>query len=239
MRSSHKKRGGQRVRRPRSQRRWSSWTVTSHIALALGIGCAVSQWGVAATLLVTCMFAASGAAIANEAWAPERRGFRALLACGMAGGFATMAVIGAVAVLGVAGCLVLVPFLGTQPVVMAAVKSFWCDRIGGADKSAFGSHDAASGDRLEPLMATREPEAVELLDDAALCRTWRRSFVQMGADCSAEVRLTVVDHRRRCLDELERRSPDGFAAWLASGARAAGDPLPFLQDPRCRRQPGR
>ena len=231
-------RRGQRVRAPRSQPRGSLWTVTSHLALALGIGCAVSRWGVAATLLVTCMFAASVAVIANEAWGPERRDIRALLAFGMSGGFATMAVIGAVVVLGVAGCVVLVPFLGSQPVVRAAVKSFWRDRWGGADSSAIGV-DATSSDRREPLMVAREAEAVELLDDAALCHTWRRSFVLMGSDCSAEVRLSVVDHRRRCLDELERRSPDGFAAWLASGARAAGDPLPFLQDPRCRRRPGR
>ena len=30
------------------------------------------------------------------------------------------------------------------------------------------------------------------------------------------------------LDELERRNASGFAAWLASGPQAAGDPLPYL-----------
>ncbi|MEU4196842.1 hypothetical protein AB0E69_33415 [Kribbella sp. NPDC026611] len=30
--------------------------------------------------------------------------------------------------------------------------------------------------------------------------------------------------RQRCLDELERRDPEGLNAWLGSTASAAGDP---------------
>lgn len=34
--------------------------------------------------------------------------------------------------------------------------------------------------------------------------------------------------RQRCLDELERRDPDGLHAWLGSNASAGGDPSRFL-----------
>jgi hypothetical protein len=30
------------------------------------------------------------------------------------------------------------------------------------------------------------------------------------------------------LDELARRNPSGFGAWLASGPQIAGDPMPYL-----------
>jgi hypothetical protein len=119
----------------------------------------------------------------------------------------------------------------------------WSDRVRPVDQVARarsitdGTGPMDSSHRERGWQGMQRP--MSLLDDEALCRTWRHSFVDMGSDCSVEVKLGIVDHRRRCLDELERRSPDGFAAWLASGARAAGDPLPFLQDPRCRRNPGR
>lgn len=37
--------------------------------------------------------------------------------------------------------------------------------------------------------------------------------------------------RQRCLDELERRDPDGLHACLSSPASAAGDPRRFLDGP--------
>lgn len=66
------------------------------------------------------------------------------------------------------------------------------------------------------------------LDDEELCLAWRRSFVQLQQATSASVRMLRVQQRQLILDELERRNPDGLAAWLASGCRAAGNPLPFL-----------
>jgi hypothetical protein len=40
--------------------------------------------------------------------------------------------------------------------------------------------------------------------------------------------LQIVDERRAYLDEIERRTAHGMAAWLASGPRAAGDPSRFV-----------
>ena len=62
------------------------------------------------------------------------------------------------------------------------------------------------------------------------------SCVRPGAPATASLEATasrrkfmrIVEERGGYLDELERRNPAAFAAWLASGATAAGNPLPYL-----------
>jgi hypothetical protein len=68
------------------------------------------------------------------------------------------------------------------------------------------------------------------LDDAELCLAWRRSFVLLNEAASPQEKLVVVTLRERYLDELQRRCPSGVSRWLDSGARASGNPLPFLDD---------
>ena len=84
--------------------------------------------------------------------------------------------------------------------------------------------------------AAQSGAAAELarLDDEALCLEWRRSFFRLEAASTASARLAVVQERQGYLDELHRRSPDGLAAWFASGARASGDPLPYVDETRRR-----
>jgi hypothetical protein len=72
------------------------------------------------------------------------------------------------------------------------------------------------------------PMAPEDLDDDALCWAWRRSYVVLQRTHTAPRRLHVVEVRQAYLDELERRNAMGLSAWLASGARAAGNPSPFI-----------
>ena len=60
-----------------------------------------------------------------------------------------------------------------------------------------------------------------------LCWAWRRSFTRLQrADAVGVVRLTR--ERQLYLDELERRYPREFRAWLSAGARAASDPSRFV-----------
>ena len=40
--------------------------------------------------------------------------------------------------------------------------------------------------------------------------------------------LATVEERQRYLDEIERRNAEGFMSWLASSARVASNPLPYL-----------
>lgn len=66
------------------------------------------------------------------------------------------------------------------------------------------------------------------MDNDTLCFAWRTSYVALQLALPPSSKLRIVDKRREFLDELELRNPDGFSAWLASGARAAGDPSRYL-----------
>ena len=66
------------------------------------------------------------------------------------------------------------------------------------------------------------------LSDQDLCLAWRASFSALKRSSSPGRRVRIVAERQAYLDELERRSRRGIAVWLASGARAAGDPSPFV-----------
>ncbi|TDO48313.1 hypothetical protein EV651_12379 [Kribbella sp. VKM Ac-2571] len=64
---------------------------------------------------------------------------------------------------------------------------------------------------------------------ADLCRQWRESCEALRHARTDNQRLRIVMERQRCLDELDRRDPEGLQAWLASAASAAGDPARFLK----------
>lgn len=65
---------------------------------------------------------------------------------------------------------------------------------------------------------------------ADLCRQWRESYDALRQARTDAQRLRIVVERQRCLDELDRRDPEGLQAWLASAASAAGDPTRFLKN---------
>ncbi|MFF0267644.1 hypothetical protein [Kribbella sp. NPDC004536] len=82
---------------------------------------------------------------------------------------------------------------------------------------------AKSGASHHPEQATRPT--------LELCREWHDSFEALAHATTTNARLRIVIARERCLDELERRDPEGLHAWLESSASAAGDPRSFLTDP--------
>jgi MFS family permease len=65
-----------------------------------------------------------------------------------------------------------------------------------------------------------------------LCREWQHSYEALRQATTPTAQLRVVMARQRCLDELERRDPEGIHAWLSSTASAAGDPTRFLGGPK-------
>ena len=65
-----------------------------------------------------------------------------------------------------------------------------------------------------------------------LCTAWRRSYFQLLVARDAPTRRSTVQRRQDYLDEIERRDRHGFVRWLDSGARAGGDPAPFLTTKR-------
>jgi hypothetical protein len=66
---------------------------------------------------------------------------------------------------------------------------------------------------------------------ADLCRQWHDSYHELRQAKTDTQRLRVVMERQRCLDELDRRDPEGLQAWLATTASAAGDPARFIKNP--------
>lgn len=67
--------------------------------------------------------------------------------------------------------------------------------------------------------------------DTELCLAWQASYIQLQRRTGAAWIELLAEQRRTYLDELQRRDPTGFAAWMASGARAASDPMRYLTAP--------
>jgi hypothetical protein len=72
--------------------------------------------------------------------------------------------------------------------------------------------------------------------DEALYRAWQISYIrlrrlqrlhQVGARDASQI-AHLAHARGRYLDELQRRHPAGFSAWVAGRARSSGDSGPFL-----------
>ncbi|MFF0267177.1 hypothetical protein [Kribbella sp. NPDC004536] len=117
------------------------------------------------------------------------------------------------------GAVVLIKFLGAGALALLGV-------VLATSPSAVRLYGA----RLGRGRTERMPEAT--VSTSELCRVWLDSYRALNQAPTAKARLRVVMARQRCLDELERRDPDGLQAWLASSASAAGDPSRFLTDDR-------
>ncbi len=88
--------------------------------------------------------------------------------------------------------------------------------------------DVVPGTVDPPASPLRDLPAPDAMTDNELCAAWRKSYVALERCSSTVGRSELVELRQGYLDELATRYPEAFAAWLASGARAAGDPSRFL-----------
>jgi len=80
-----------------------------------------------------------------------------------------------------------------------------------------------------PLLGISDTMAVSnTMTDLDLCRAWRSSFVALERAGNPASRARIAGTRAVLLDELERRHPSGFGAWIRSGARAAGGPERYV-----------
>jgi hypothetical protein len=59
-----------------------------------------------------------------------------------------------------------------------------------------------------------------------LCGVWCETTMTLAEGADLRDRQAVAEVRRICLDEFERRNPNGFQRWIEAGA--AGDPGSFL-----------
>jgi hypothetical protein len=76
-----------------------------------------------------------------------------------------------------------------------------------------------------PMLLPADPTTASTV---ALCRAWRISYLVLEHARDPAQRAQVAAMRGLYLDELARRDPAGFRRWLIEGARAGGDPAPYL-----------
>ena len=217
----------------------AGWSVCASTLIAVGLACALAtgSWPtlIAAILTVAFFVVVIGAtALPNE-------GLRAMANLtwrGLLVGTVLAAATGLTVVLGTLGLLLVVLLSGTAPGLPAGVRRGWKSVTQHRDAEAVDQQAERPGRVVqevvsEPTLLDRTPwlpEALDSLDDVSLCLAWRSSFLLLEAAASVEDRVAIIEHRQRYLDELQRRNPQGVAAWLSSGARASGNPLPYLED---------
>jgi hypothetical protein len=51
-----------------------------------------------------------------------------------------------------------------------------------------------------------------------LCGVWRETTATLASGAGVRDRQAVAEVRRICLDEFERRNPEGFLQWIEAGA---------------------
>lgn len=202
------------------------WSGCARVTVGLGLVCALAVWP--DIWLLIAMSALAAVSLLSRP-ARRRRATRILqrsgpLALGLLGS------AGLVALLGWPGVGVTAALWATG-LLVGRGRPFtrrWTTDVPWQELEEAFAEPASDDDPDADLPAGDE---VATLDDSALCHAWRRSFVQLQASRSVPRRAEVVQLRQQYLDELDRRHPTELRSWLASGARAAGNPLPYLGRP--------
>ncbi|MGZ4470095.1 MAG: hypothetical protein ACXVXB_16545 [Nocardioidaceae bacterium] len=161
---------------------------------------------------------------------------RSMLVFGAFTGVGLVATLGVCAVLGSAGALL--------PLLLV-VSSPWCIRTAHRG-AAYAVQKLAARDATDsapppsapapvpappaqrPAVSAAPEPPVQDMDEAALLRAWRASSVAMARTGTREGRLRLAQRRQDYLDELEKRDPERFAAWLATRPRVDDDPTAFF-----------
>jgi hypothetical protein len=134
-----------------------------------------------------------------------------------------VATLGLNTILGNVGTLVMLTLAATSPV-----------SIGLASRSIRALPRAADWlrkDDEEERLLKQQLGRSEDSDTAALLRGWRASSAALARTRSRTGWLAVAQQREAYLDELERRDPEHFAAWIATHPRADDDPTSYFASP--------
>jgi hypothetical protein len=218
-----------------------AWVSVTAVVATVGAVVALLTWTMAGVLSAFAAASVMGGGM-TAALQPTNtpRPFRRVLVGAVSSGGGVVAAGGLMVLLGPAFAPVLIVVgLSSPPVVTRARRWLGLHTNGAWNRSAAAPADRpADGAPPDTDAAVTEsgPCAVqhpvvpapETLDDGALCWAWRRSYVTLQRASTPAAQLRAVQARQAYLDELERRNADGLSAWLASGARAAGDPTRFI-----------
>jgi hypothetical protein len=240
--------GRRRVPR-RRRRRAITWQGARRLAVVASFGtglvCAVALWGLWGPALTAFAILTP---ILSVALLAGVRGWQHSVRISVVGSLGAVAVAGLVGAFGWSGVVVVVLLLATSPALRTLLvvgrASAGAGRPWRWDESPDREDPGTDHRRAPPVDLRTSPgprlawleelpaaDTVAGLDDEDLCRAWRRSYLQLDVSAVGVRRLAVVRLREVYLDELTRRHPAEVRQWLASGARAAGNPLPFLRRP--------
>ena len=165
---------------------------------------------------------------------------------GIAWAAAVVATVGLLSWVGIFGLGVVILLGVLSPRALAAAKRYRYNRIGQAeptapawassDDLATAGPDHCTGPEARVAPVTEESllrapwleHPLQSMDNSMLCLAWRTSFVALQRPLDEPSRMRIVERRQQVLDEIERRNPDGFSAWMVSGARAGGDPSRYI-----------
>jgi hypothetical protein len=216
-----------------------AWSVFHRWTTGVGFMLSVVLWGLGPPIIIALSIAIVGALFAWSLGAEKQHWtIRRSIDAGVSVGLTVVGLCGLVAVLGVIGLVVVLVLGATSPIVssQAAGRLLRGNRTAARTVAPTGALQSRSEARVSHGVPSSLPADCGALDGAELAMAWRRSFVRLERATSRVDRLAVVELRQRYLDELYRRYPEGMASWLASGARASGNPLPYLRDLRQRPQ---
>lgn len=213
-----------------------AWFNTTAALAAVGLIATLVVWSFFAVLGVFLSVAVIGGGSSAAAWMDDGPiDWRRVLRVSAATGVAVLGTLGLGVMVGPVALLVLLVAAATSPQALTQLRRVLTRWSAGqppatAPPAPHGSSSAHSGEVTQPPgravdAVSPAPESLEVRD---LCRAWRASFDQLEHSRSPTERLEVVRARQAYLDTLERRNPDGLAAWLAAGACPAGDPSAYL-----------
>ena len=213
----------------------SVWSVCAHVTVAVGLVCAVARWGwvgpISAALLLAIMVASAAAAML----ATDTRELPRMMLIGLVAGVGLTAMGGLVAVFEVTGLCVVLLVVATCPAVHARVRRVWRSLTATSDAAA----EAAPGGRgaLDPRGRPAAP-AHTACSRGPRVPGRRRAVPGVAAKLPPAPGGAVgggPHGRRRAASTVPRASwsggvPAASRPGSRSGARASGNPLPFLGD---------
>jgi hypothetical protein len=206
------------------------WTAASSTLAVVGAGWALTSSP--QTMVPLFIASAMLGAICSAAAACLRRGPRrnllgSVVVSGCACGAAVVAVVGLAVVLGAGVWLLAVCVLLTSPSFVRAYDRWFASASTppGAQLNAVTaalSYAAPGFVPIDPLLDVR------LLTNEQLGQQWLASCNGSSSPRTVEQLMQASNERRDLLDEMERRNPEGFNAWLASYGQALGGSPPRL-----------
>ncbi|MET0999874.1 MAG: hypothetical protein ABWX73_14250 [Marmoricola sp.] len=192
------------------RRRDGAWLPIAQLLTVMGLVFAVEHWGLALMVALSFTISLFAWGILGTMWGD--RGLVELpriIGRGSAVGLMATALAGLATTWGTLSLFVAAVLTLSHPLVKQKLVMLWSRLV-------------------SPAATPPKTDEHRQLSDAELCTMWKSSHAMLRTATTPADKAAVVQLRQDCLDELQRRHPDGLAAWMASGALADDNPQRFL-----------